>query len=160
MRWAPSNDGLTFYFSAQEKDLFLAVLDFYPLLNPDYHRLSKTVEGKKMAEEQQLLRDAMDEQRRTNKKKLGKFVEGLEWNSTAEQSEYQVALSPEQIDWLLLVLNDVRVGAWDIVGRPDHSQRAKMDLQSKNSHYYGVMELSGLFQSAFLAALERKNGPA
>ncbi|MDB6027911.1 MAG: hypothetical protein JWM68_4134 [Verrucomicrobiales bacterium] len=146
-------DTLVFEFTTKEKELFLAAISFYPLLNPDYHRLSKTVDEKNAAE-QQLLRDAMEEQRRDHKKQLEEFIDSIDWEGE-NGKKFQISLSTERIDWLLRVLNDVRVGAWDIVGRPNHEQRDKINLQSKNSHYYGVMELSGFFQTAFLHALER-----
>ena len=158
MRLVPSQDDrLIFQLSAQEKDLFLAVVSFYPLLNPDYHRLTKTVEGQTMAEEQKLLREAMEEQRRDNKKKLAEFINGIDWAEDKEKQSHLI-LTAAQTDWLLQILNDVRVGAWDIVGRPNPTHGDKVSLQTKNSHYYGVMELSGLFQEAFLHALEKKNG--
>lgn len=144
-------DQLKFQFTAQEKDLFLASLSFYPLLNPDFHHLSRNPDEKIQAE-QELLRAAMEEERSSNKKALNEFVDNLGWSG--HEKQFTLDVSVEQVDWLLRVLNDVRVGAWDIVGRPDEKTRKEFDLQSKNSHYYGVMELSGFFQSAFLQALE------
>jgi hypothetical protein len=156
VRLLPSKDDrLVFQFSATERDLFLAAVSFYPLLNPDYHRLTKNATADpKLAAEEKVLRDAMEEQRRENKKLLAEFIDSIDWKKSKED-KFRISLTPEQVDWLLRILNDVRVGAWDIIGRPNQQERSQIDLQSKNSHYYGVMELSGSFQSAFLHALEK-----
>ena len=56
-----------------------------------------------------------------------------------------------EVEWLLQVLNDVRVGSWLALGEPERGQEPAVTAQ--NARYLLALELCGLFQSVLLAAL-------
>jgi hypothetical protein len=147
-----NGDQFAFLMNRQERELFLVTLSYYPLLNPDYHRLTKNLDSGLLAEEQQLLRQAMEERHKSHKKQLTEFLAGVP-KEPDETGNFELRLSRSEMEWLLTVLNDVRVGSWDILGRPDYKELKKVNQHSKNSHYLALMEMSGIFQSIFLHAL-------
>ena len=141
---------MTFSLGRNEKRLLFQVLQLYPLVPPAHHRLTKSGEGPKHDENQRLLEEALADQRRANRKRVvamldepGRFRE--------TKGDIQFWLSPPQIEWLLQVLNDVRVGAWLALGEPE--EFAEPEIDKANAAYVLAMEGAGYFESALLGAL-------
>lgn len=151
MKILPFHDGkFAFQFSRHERELFLATLNFYPLLNPDYHNITKG-KDEKINAGQELLREAMRERQNENREKLADLVRNMNWTGTGQ--EFELSTSSEEISHLLELLNDVRVGAWDILGRPDQKHRPEFSPEDPKARYVAAMDLSGFFQTVFLNAL-------
>jgi hypothetical protein len=74
-----------------------------------------------------------------------------------DKSGYRLSLDAQQLEWLLQVLNDVRVGSWILLGCPDTDEGQQREITLKTARYYLVMEFAGYFQSVLLDAL---NGEA
>ena len=60
------------------------------------------------------------------------------------------------MDWLLQVLNDIRVGGWLLLGEPDEKKGKSIQVNAQNLQHYAAMEFCGLFQMTLLDALERQ----
>ena len=89
----------------------LQVLAPYPVVPASHHRLSKDRHIPNREENQQLLEESLTTQREENKKQIAallnepqRFMEGV--------GGCQVGFTRGEIEWLLQVLNDVRVGSW------------------------------------------------
>ena len=76
---------------------------------------------------------------------------------TKSGSRFRLLLQPTEVEWLLQVLNDVRVGSWLALGEPDEDKPP--DLTPENFRYAVAMEVCGAFQSALLAALGNAESP-
>jgi len=61
------------------------------------------------------------------------------------------------MEWLLQVLNDIRVGSWLILGEPDEKQGKPIALNDDNARYYAAMEFCGLFQMMLLDAFQQSS---
>ena len=59
----------------------------------------------------------------------------------------------DENQWLLQVLNDVRVGSWIALGSPDPEQGKKIVFNEKILPHFRAMELAGAFETVFLDAL-------
>ena len=66
------------------------------------------------------------------------------------------ALSGSELEWLLQVLNDIRVGSWIILGSPEQWFEA---ATPQTAPHLWAMELAGAFEMAFLPAVEGRNRP-
>jgi hypothetical protein len=142
-----------FRLSKSEKRLFLAVLDRYPLVPSAHQPLSKATAREA---DQRLLDDALAEHRRENKKQLRTLLKSKRRFATTKTG-CDMKLSAGDIEWLLQVLNDVRIGSWIALGSPDDDWRMVMDDGA--AAHACALELSGYFQSQLLQALreaERK----
>ena len=70
-------------------------------------------------------------------------------------SGIQIRLDSHEIEWLLQVLNDVRVGCWIQLGQPDEMNKAPLEVDPENAVFLWTMELCGYFQSVLLVATQR-----
>lgn len=143
---------LVFHLSGRERDLLLQVLQLYPLLPEAYERGEPTPQSPELAESHNLLKDALAEQRRANKQELQKLMDD---KARFEQLEngFAFRLSMDQVEWLLQVLNDIRVGSWVILGSPEQMSKSIEQLDPHSIPYFLAMEISGQFESVVLRAL-------
>jgi hypothetical protein len=140
-----------FHISKREKVVLLSTLRLYPLLDASYHQLSRDPKTAGRAE-QEWLEEAMEQQRQDQKKKLDQFFGNDRLFFKDGKGELQLTLTGEQLEWLLRVLNEIRVGSWVRLGRPEMEAARKLQLSSEQAHFLASMELSGYFQAALLEA--------
>ena len=140
----------TFHIGKREKQLLIGALHLYPLLNPDYHSVSKGRVPKKLEHAQELLTEAMADQKQQRKSKVQKLIHNPDWLAADTWT-----LNSEEMEWLLQVLNDVRVGSWVILGRPGPEHDEPPHVDDKNVQYAIALEICGLFESILLEALRR-----
>jgi hypothetical protein len=96
----------------------------------------------------------MAEQRQAHKDRVKEFLKNL---PTDLEMESTIHLTPGQMEWLLQVLNDVRVGTWVNLGRPDAESKEKLEPTEENLRGLAMMELCGFFQMTLLEAMESKD---
>jgi hypothetical protein len=125
----------------------------YPVVPPAHHQISAT-DSPKRDSTQHLLDEAIAEHRAENRKQLTAMLEDSRRFQDASTG-YRLRLSPGEVEWLLQVLNDIRVGSWLLLGEPDerHGKRVRLSLQ--NARYLWAMELAGHFQYVLLSAGDR-----
>jgi len=58
------------------------------------------------------------------------------------------------LEWLLQVLNDIKVGSWVQLGCPELEKAAPVNLTRPNARSLQAMHLSGEFQAALLEAVK------
>jgi hypothetical protein len=150
-------DNFVFRLSKREKLLLCELLKLYPLIPGSYHRTRQQSIVGKVASDERLLEEALAGQRQENKKQLRRMIN--EPNRFQEEhAGFRLSLTGQQMEWLLQVLNDVRVGSWLQLGCPDEKKGKPAKLTDRNARYLFALETCGLFQFALLEALE--HGPA
>ncbi len=139
-----------FELATRERELLKLVLTLYPVIPPAHQRVSKS-SGPANKENQRLLDDALAEHRKENKKLVGAFL--------ADSSRFQevetvshMRLTSAEVEWLLQILNDVRVGNWILLGSPEE-ELPRLDSQDPNAPHLWAMELAGVFQMQLLDAM-------
>ena len=143
---------LVFEISLPEKRLLFEVLKLYPLISATHHRLSKTARSAQHDENQRLLEESLAAQREVNRKNVRAMLD-KPGHFQAAASGFQLTLSGPEIEWLLQVLNDVRIGSWVALGAPDPEQGKKIVFNEKILPHFRMMELAGAFEMVFLDAL-------
>jgi hypothetical protein len=145
-----SGDHFFLEFEREEKALLLHLLALYPLVPESYHRLTKDKKLPQREENQQLLDDALKSQREQSKKEIlalmqatGRFVDAADAS--------QVAFTRAELEWLLQVVNDVRVGCWIAQGSP--GQEKKMRPTPEFLRHQIFMEIAGGFEMFFLGVI-------
>jgi len=146
-------DNFVFHVGKREKRLLFDVLKIYPLVPGAHHRVSKTAGTKQFEENQKLLEDALAERKQENRRQLLALLKGEERFRETEGG-YRLTLGAAQMEWLLQVLNDIRVGSWLILGEPDEKQGKSIQVNAENLRHYAAMEFCGLFQMTLLNAFE------
>jgi hypothetical protein len=143
-----------FHLGKREKLLLTQVLRLYPRIPPATFRLSKSGKLPDAQANQRLLEESLAEQREQNRKTLHAFLTDPR-RFTDTESGSRLSLSPSELEWLLQILNDVRVGSWIILGSPDQNVEFKL-LNEKTAADFWAMEMSLQFQLRLLDALEKR----
>jgi hypothetical protein len=140
-----------FRLARPEKQLLLAILKLYPCIPPAHHRL--TTPGARTEDEsnQRLLDEALADQRKENRRRIESLVNDPERFADME-SGCRMTLSSSDVEWLLQVLNDVRVGNWVMLGSPGHGA-IDVEVNQKTAPQIWALEVSGHFQVRLLEAL-------
>ena len=138
-----------FSLSAQEHQVIRKVLELYPLVPPAHQTVSR--EMSQTTEYQQLLDHALAEQRQANKEHLQR------WLSKAGAFQripagWRFVLKREDAEWLLQVINDVRIGSWLALGSPENTLDPG-ELEPKQLRLWVAMQVCGMLQMAVLQAL-------
>ena len=144
-----SKHRLTFHLRQPEKHVLLRILRLYPRIPPAHHRLSKSSPSPQAEENQRLLDQALAEQRADNKKQLQVLLTDRR-RLEEVQNGWRVSLTRAEVDWLLQILNDIRVGSWLALGSPGE---LPISLDQKAAPDFWAMEMSGFYQMQLLHAL-------
>ena len=143
---------LVFEISLPEKRLLFEVLKLYPLVSATHHRLGRKSNIVQPNDHQRLLEESLADQRKENRKNVQAMLDKPgHFQTTA--SGGQLTLSGPEIEWLLQVLNDIRVGSWIALGSPDPEQGKTTTFDEKTAPHFHMMELAGAFEMVFLDAL-------
>jgi len=135
--------------AAEEKALLLHLLSLYPLVPAAHHRLTKDKTLPKREENQQLLDEALNAQRDQNRREIlallsepGRFTE--------TNGQIRITFARTEVEWLLQVVNDVRVGCWIALGSPGYEPKKKGRPSKESMRHLMMMELAGAFEMFFL----------
>jgi hypothetical protein len=145
-------DRFVFHLGKREKRSLFELLKLYPLIPAAYARISKSAKGEARQADQQLLDEALAAQRQENKKQVLAMLNRPERFQETE-SGFRLMLSAAEMEWLLQILNDVRVGSWISLGAPDTERGEAIPLTEETAPHLWVMEIAGGFEMALLDAL-------
>lgn len=142
LRW------FVFHLGKQEVECLEAALGFYPLLEIVYQPLSRS--GSVGRDKQELLDDITRDRRTVRKKEILEFLsnsKNIRWDAPGT---YRLALTMEQADWLLSVLNEIRVGCWNYLGCPELNKLNEREMDDEQCRERAIMDLCGYFEMGFL----------
>jgi hypothetical protein len=147
-----TNNKFVFELGQREKRSLPQTLKLYPCVPSAHHVLSKSGRLPDAAANQQLLDEALAEQRAEHKKQVQALLADPRRFEHTETGA-RLSLSPADVEWLMQVLNDIRVGSWVILGSPENKPA---DLTAANAPHFLAMEMAGYFQMQLLEALGRE----
>jgi hypothetical protein len=139
---------LVYQLSNRDKQWLLKVLDRYPLIPPARQPLSQSADLRDPEASQRLLDEALAEQRAQNRRRLQKLLQDSR-RLKQVQSGWHLVLSPGDREWLLQILNDVRVGSWILLGSPENDL-SNFEWNDRTAPHAVAMEMAGLFQMRLL----------
>ena len=142
-----------FESSRNEKLLLASLLQLFPLVPPDHHRLSRNARLPGLAENQRWLEESQAAQQAENRRRIAAWLE-QPGRFQPRGKVFRFALDRPELEWFLQVLNDVRVGSWLACGSPDLENLSQLPQNKIALMHLRRMELAGAFVSFFLAALE------
>jgi hypothetical protein len=145
-----SPDTVAFQLGKREKELLLELLKLYPRIPDAYQRLSKTTPLEESS--QKLLDEALSEQRATTRRQLDALMgDAKRWTRT--DSGWRLELSNVQLEWLLQVFNDIRIGSWIALGSPEGQVKT---ISEETAPHLWAMEMAGAFEEVLLEVLGGK----
>jgi len=144
------SDHYRVYLAKGEKALLWDLLNLYPCVQ------GVSTAGRAQGgspENTDLLEEALSEQRAEAKKQLKKFLAD-EGRFESSEEGWRFLLSNSEMEWLLQILNDVRVGSWIQLGAPEEKlQLARLD--ENTAPHFWAMEMAGHFEMQILLALSK-----
>jgi|ERR1700722_8986064 len=144
---------LIYRINSAEESLLLAMLRLYPVLENRHHRISRDPKAAASAE-QHLLEESMAQQRVSHKKKVETLFHNPQRFFKEALGDRHLVLTAAQLEWLLQVLNDVRVGSWMQLGCPDLEKPAPLNLSRASTRSLQAMHICGQFQLALLEGVK------
>ena len=138
-------------FAQREYRVLTDLLKLYPCVPPAHQPLSKSGQLADAESARQLLDEALAGQRAENKKRLQTLLANPHRKQETDTG-FRLCLAPSDVEWLLQVLNDIRVGSWVLLGSPEDEMKPKL-LNEKTAPHYWAMEMSGYFQAQLLDAV-------
>jgi hypothetical protein len=141
-------DCFEFQLANRERDLLVELLVLYPRIPPAYQPLSKVADLE--GSNQRLLDEALAEEREENRKHAQALLADPK-RLTKNQAGWCLALTTAELEQLLQILNDIRVGSWISLGSPQSRLEVLDETMAPD---FWAMEMAGFFQMRFLEVLE------
>ena len=140
----------TFRFEQAEREWFRHILDLYPVQQT-------ALKGAEEASANELLENALAERRKKLRTDAEIFLKAGKLEINAAFNEFwDLTLSPVEVEELLQILNNVRVGLWLSMGKPDPSIEQLMPTKPSEEQVraHMVMHVSAAWQAALTAAVD------
>lgn len=152
-RVGADEEAVIFQLSGRERDFLIKILQDYPVVPPAHQALSKELKDPRVKDYQRLLDEALAQQRAAHKSHLHAWLETPE-RFKKTRGGYRFSLERAESEWLLQVLNDIRVGNWLGLGSPEALALNPENIESRLLPTWLAMQMSGHFQMTILEALE------
>jgi predicted metal-dependent hydrolase len=150
-----SKDEIVFRISPAEKEALFQILNLYPLVPTSHHRLTRGDQIPNKAANQQFLEEMLEDQRAENRKLLSDLF-GNPNKIVATGKGMCLRLSRPEIEWMLQITNDIRVGSWIALGSPDLEANPALREQIKEPTPDLIhMNVAGQLEMILLDALSR-----
>jgi len=147
-----NGEQLVFEMTAREKSLFLAMLSLYPQVPESHHRLSQQAGLPDAEANQHLLEEALKAQKAESQKWIATAFKEPDRFKPGKTGFYLTIQRPE-IEMLLQIFNDVRIGSWLTLGSPAAGQKKKLVPTPQTTPFIQRMELAGAFEMFFLKTI-------
>ena len=147
-----NHDSYGFEFSRREKELLFEVLLLYPLIPAAHHRLSRNP-GPRDEENQNLLDESLAAHREETRERVRTLLNHPRCFQPQGEG-YAWLASLGEMEWLLQVLNDIRVGSWLALGSPRLPPPANQPFTPESLAHRRAMDIAGGFEMIFIAALD------
>ncbi len=144
------NDRLRLVLDSHEKELFIGLLQLYPAVPAGHRKLTQHGGLPDQEASQALLDESLAETRAHHQKAIAAWFTGAKNLSEAEH-ETTIDLSLEEVEILLQVLNDIRIGSWIALGSPETRMPR---LNAENAPQLWAMQLSDTFLMDLLEGLQ------
>lgn len=144
-----------FQFDPTEFELFAELLKQYPLVEPSHFELSKSADPDEIADDQQFLEETLSSEKRQTRRELHALLEDESRRKTTEEDVF-LRISAEEGEWLLQVINDLRIGSWIGLGCPDEKQENQLELTPEIAPLFWTIRFAGYCQSVLLDALNEE----
>ena len=152
-----SRKRFTFGLGPEEQEAFVTLLRFYPVAVGGRGAISKALNTETIAEAQKMLDEAVAEQIAESKKLVEAFVADPKRFKLQEDETYRMFLKEDEVEWLLQVLNNIRVGSWMELGSPEPGGELTLPPKEDSGRMVWSIYASDIFLGSLLYALEKQN---
>jgi hypothetical protein len=157
-----SSDRLIYRLHAGGKWQLMSLLECFPLPSQWEVELSRSDTDGELEEDRQFLEETLEAEKLSLEGGIRRFLDSPTIFTEDEGGEDLLRLPVDQVDWFLLVLNDLRVGAWQLLGCPDADEKSSLEAliheevppdKVREIQLFIMLELAGYFQSVVLSSV-------
>jgi hypothetical protein len=142
-----------FQLAPREREILFQLLQNYPLIPQGYHKSSLSLEPEQSEPTDELLTEALEGRRAENRAAIMRMLKAR-GRFRREGNQLRFSLTRDELEWLLQVLNDLRVGCWLALGQPDDLHLRHPELTEESLRFWTVMRVCDGFEYVFLRAVE------
>jgi hypothetical protein len=139
-----------FALHQNEFDLLCHLMKKFPHTGRAPAKLSKTDRDPKSVEREELLNESLVEHREGLKRWAVKLIAGDKLKISKQL--HMLALTAEDREILLQILNDIRVGCWRALGGPESLELQPFDCSAQELRYRNLMNLAGYFENYLIGS--------
>lgn len=154
-----AKDNLFFHIHPEGRAALRMLIRNYPAIEASHFELSKFADLDDVEEDQEFLEQALSDEQQSNQARARALIADKgRFHKTDEG--FLLRLSRDDIELLLQVLNDVRIGFWVRLGSPDDGMEMELRRDPKSAPLLATMQVCGFFQGALLDGLRRQKSPS
>ncbi len=142
------DEGRVYTLSTTEWHMLLAVLGCFPILDHPAE-ITRTGNPEELAEAQKLLEESRLQRAQAMRADLESWLYG-NGRFLRHDGRTEWLIEHDRHEWLLQILNDVRVGSWHRLGAPEDLDAARERPDETAARNLALMEMAGMFQMALL----------
>ncbi len=147
-----TDSALVLELGVAETNFLKQILSDYPLVANESRRFSAFADASEVRENTQLLQNSLNEHTQTNRAKLRAWLAAPEtWKPFPDRT--LLSLKTEDSSWFLQILNDLRIGSWQKLNRPEPEELDSAELNRENAYPLLTMKVSGFLQTLILNEL-------
>jgi hypothetical protein len=145
-------------FARAEWLLLRELLQLFPVTPPDHFAASRESPSAVPASSSQLLQDSAMTQQAQLKRLVQRWMDtpanqAPDTSTSPDGTAVVLRMSPADIEQLLRILNDIRVGSWVALGCPEDASEAPPQASADVLRHHFALEFSGFLQGALLGAM-------
>jgi hypothetical protein len=139
-----SSAGFLYFLNPTELQLLITVLQKFPFTQEISSQISRLQQDAQTIERAKLLNDSLTEHRQ----ELAQSARNLIAPDRLQpwKKGHLLTLSSTDRETLLQILNDIRVGCWYSLGRPEELESKNPDMTDQEFAWRNLMHLSGYFE--------------
>ncbi len=138
-----------------EREALLALLALYPLVPEDHHATSRRG-GPDDGETAALLREALAAERAGARRRLAALLDPP-WRFAREGKREFFRVASDEIEWMLQIFNDLRVGAWLKLGSPGSEAMDRLRGKGESARWTAILEICGFLEMVLIRAAAGEN---
>ena len=131
-----------------EFGLLSHLLKKFPFTESVSAKISKTGKDSKSVEREKLLNESMAEHRKELKRQAVNLITDNKLKK--HNKRHWLTLTAEDREVMLQILNDIRVGCWHSLGKPESSELQKLDGSAQELRHHSLMNLAGHFEQRLI----------
>jgi hypothetical protein len=145
--------GVRFEMDRKEHILLFHLLEQYPLVPAGHHTLSR--QGiHRQEENQRLLEESIQTQRLAHRQQVTALLkEPGRFERSGHGKSFRVGFTRGEVEWLLQICNDIRIGSWLALGSPDLDHQPDLSAEPEKARHYINLEIAGAFEMQFIGAI-------
>ncbi len=144
-----SADAIVIALSEAEGDLLKEIFADYPLVANDERELTRSAAHEDLEEDTELLRSSIAESNQISRRRLDDWLNNPQ-TFLKKDEEWLLRFEKEQLDWMLQILNDLRIGSWQQLKCPSQDELSALPLSPDTFKPICTMEMAGALQAILL----------